>query len=333
MIITKTPYRVSLFGGGTDHPNWYREFGGEVVSASIDKYCYLTSRILPPFFDHRYRIAYSKIETVRNLDEIKHPAVREGIRKFANDLYLEIQHHGDLPARSGVGSSSAFAVGLIHSLQLLKNRKFTKEDLAREAIELEQVDLQENVGSQDQIACAYGGLNQISFESNGKWKVTPIEISAVRLGELEERMVLIYSGVSRTSSDIQQTLVDNFKSKKLELLRTQELAKESNALIRSNANLDLIGEMLDESWSLKKSANPKSVSMELEELKNLAHKSGALGGKILGAGGGGFCLFWVSPDRRKSFIEKMSSVLYVPTRISIEGSTCILDSSNNFDAP
>jgi D-glycero-alpha-D-manno-heptose-7-phosphate kinase len=331
MIITKTPYRVSLFGGGTDHPNWYNEFGGEVISATIDKYCYLTSRILPPFFEHRYRIAYSKIETVRNLDEIKHPAVREGIRKFANDLYLEIQHHGDLPARSGVGSSSAFAVGLIHSLQLLKNRKFTKDDLAREAIELEQVDLQENVGSQDQIACAYGGFNHISFKSNGEWNVTPIEISAERLGQIEERMVLIYSGVSRPSSDIQQTLVDNFKSKKLELLRTQELAKESIALIESNADLNLIGEMLDESWALKKSANPKSVSIELDDLKNLARKSGALGGKILGAGGGGFCLFWVSPERRQSFIEKMSSVLYVPTRISVEGSTCILDSSNNLD--
>ena len=331
MIITKTPYRVSLFGGGTDHPNWYREFGGEVVSATIDKYCYLTSRILPPFFEHRYRIAYSKIETVLNLDEINHPAVREGIRKFASHLSLEIQHHGDLPARSGVGSSSAFAVGLIHSLQLLKNRKFTKEDLAREAIELEQVDLRENVGSQDQIACAYGGFNHISFESNGRWRVTPMEISAERLSEIEERMVLIYSGVSRTSSDIQQTLVDNFKSKKLELLRTQELAKESIALIQSNADLNLIGEMLDESWRLKKSANPKSVSIELEDLKNLARKSGALGGKILGAGGGGFCLFWVSPDRRQSFIEKMSSVLYVPTRISVEGSTCILDSSNNLD--
>jgi D-glycero-alpha-D-manno-heptose-7-phosphate kinase len=329
MIITKTPYRVSLFGGGTDHPNWYSEFGGEVVSAAIDKYCYLSSRILPPFFEHKYRIAYSKIETVKSFEEIVHPAVRVGIKKFASELSLEIQHHGDLPARSGVGSSSAFAVGLIHSLQLLENRKSTKEELARKAIELEQIDLKENVGSQDQIACAYGGFNHIKFETNGNWKVTPIKINSNRLNEVEERMVLIYSGLPRTSSDIQQTLVDNFKDKKIELLRTQELAREALTLIESESDLDLIGEMLNESWFLKKSANPKSVSTALEDLKNLAEKAGALGGKILGAGGGGFCLFWVSPDRRQEFITKMNSVLYVPAKISVEGSTCILDSSNN----
>ena len=327
MIITKTPYRISLFGGGTDHPNWYHEFGGEVVSAAIDKYCYLTSRVLPPFFGHRYRVAYSQIETVRRIEEIKHPAVRAGISKFASDLSLEIQHHGDLPARSGVGSSSAFAVGLIHSLKLLKGINTNKEDLALEAIELEQFDLQENVGSQDQIACAYGGFNHIKFETDGIWQVKPIMIDENRLSEIESRMVLIYSGVERTSSDIQQTLVDNFKLKRLDLLRTQDLAKEAISLIQSESDLDLIGEMLDESWHLKKSANPKSVSPELEALKEMATKAGALGGKILGAGGGGFCLFWIEPEKRESFINKMGSVLYVPTQISVEGSTCILDSS------
>ena len=195
MIITKTPYRISLFGGGTDHPAWYKDNGGEVISFAIDKYCYLTARVLPPFFDHKYRIAYSKVEMIKNIDEIQHPAVREGIRKFCPDLALEIHHDGDLPARSGVGSSSAFAVGLINSLSLLQNLELSSEDLANQAIILEQEILNENVGSQDQIACALGGLNYIKFGGEQEWVSEKITLTPSMKNQIERRMVLVYSGI------------------------------------------------------------------------------------------------------------------------------------------
>lgn len=189
MIITKTPYRISLFGGGTDHPTWYRENGGEVISFAVDKYCYLTTRILPPFFDHKYRIAYSKVEMTKTIEEIQHPAVRGALRKYASEMSLEIHHDGDLPARSGVGSSSAFAVGLIHSLHLLKNQKISKLELAHQAIELEQIDLNENVGSQDQIACALGGINYITFGGKSEWEVEPLRLTDSQRKQVEQRTV------------------------------------------------------------------------------------------------------------------------------------------------
>lgn len=291
MIITKTPYRISLFGGGTDHPAWYKDHGGEVISFAIDKFCYLTTRILPPFFDHRYRIAYSKVEHVKTVNEIQHPAVREGIRKFSPELALEIHHDGDLPARSGVGSSSAFAVGLIHSLTVLKNQNLTNVQLAQEAIILEQEILKENVGSQDQIACALGGMNYLKFGRNPEWSSHPISLSSDFKSAIEDRIVLIYSGVHRSSSDVQANFLVNLEKKGKTMDRTIDLARECRSLIESEGDLDLVGEMLTESWFLKKQMNSHSVTPELENLWKASIKAGALGGKVLGAGGAGFVCF------------------------------------------
>ena len=326
MVITKTPYRISLFGGGTDHPAWYKEHGGEVISFAIDKFCYLTTRILPPFFDHRYRIAYSKVEHVKTVNEIQHPAVREGIRKFSPELALEIHHDGDLPARSGVGSSSAFAVGLIHSLTVLKNQNLTSMQLAEEAIILEQQILKENVGSQDQIACALGGMNYLKFGRNPEWSSQPILLLSDFKSAIEDRVVLIYSGVHRSSSDVQANFLVDLQKKGKTMERTINLARECRSLIESEGDLDLIGEMLAESWFLKKQMNGHSVTPELEDLWEAAVKAGALGGKVLGAGGGGFCMFWVKEGGRESFLNQLQFGTHVPVKISSEGTTCLLNS-------
>lgn len=324
MIITRTPYRVSLFGGGTDHPTWYRDNGGAVLSFAIDKFCYINIRELPPFFSHRYRVAYSKVEMTKQLDEILHPAVREGFRKYAPNVSLELHHHGDLPAQSGVGSSSAFAVGLIHSLLALRGETVTLENLADQAIELEQKDLLETVGSQDQIACAIGGMNLIEFGKGDRWTASPLHLPSDYLAEIENRIVLLFTGISRSSSDISKSLLENLQSKADLMNRTHELALECNNILRDNRDLSLIGPMLLESWELKKRMNPASVTSLLDDFLERALKAGAEGGKILGAGGGGFCLFWVNPNNRDSFIRQMSPAVHVPIRISLEGSTRIL---------
>lgn len=324
MIITRTPYRVSLFGGGTDHPDWYKKNGGAVLSFAIDKFCYINIRELPPFFNHRYRVAYSKVEMTRDIDEINHPAVREAFRKFSPNLSLELHHHGDLPAQSGVGSSSAFAVGLIHSLLALQGKTISLENLANEAIELEQKDLLETVGSQDQIACALGGINFIQFGLGDRWEATPLHLTQSYSAEIEDRMVLLFTGISRSSSDVSKMLLENLDSKASMMERTHELALECSKIFRGEGDLSQVGPMLMESWDLKKRMNPASVTPLLEEFLERALVAGALGGKILGAGGGGFCLFWVDPDERDSFIQKMAPAVYVPVRISAEGSTRIL---------
>ncbi len=326
MVITKTPYRISLFGGGTDHPAWYREHGGEVISFAIDKYCYLTTRILPPFFSHKYRIAYSKVETTNSIGEIQHPAVRAALRKYCPDLNLEIHHDGDLPARSGVGSSSAFAVGLIHSLSILQNKEISIDELANESIHLEQVELEENVGSQDQIACAAGGLNYIKFGGEKEWDLEPITISDSKKSEIENRTVLIFTGVNRSSSDIQANLLIDLDKKTKTMQRTMELVRECKEILLNDSNLDEIGEMLVESWSLKKAMNSNAITPELEEIWKESQRAGALGGKVLGAGGGGFCMFWVREGGREDFLKEFRFGTHVPIKISNEGSSCILKS-------
>jgi len=324
MIITKTPYRISLFGGGTDHPAWYKDNGGEVISIAIDKYCYLTTRVLPPFFGHKYRIAYSKVEMIKNIDEIQHPAVREGIRKFCPDLALEIHHDGDLPARSGVGSSSAFAVGLINSLSLLQNLELSSEDLANQAIILEQEILKENVGSQDQIACALGGVNYIKFGGEQEWVSEKLNLTSLMKNEIERRIVLVYSGIHRSSSDIQANLLVDLKKKSKVMVRTIELARECNKILQTRKDLDVIGDMLNESWILKKAMNSHAITPELEFLWQKSKSAGAIGGKVLGAGGGGFLMFWVKDGDQEKFVKEFDFGIHVPVKISEEGSTCVL---------
>lgn len=324
MIITRTPYRISLFGGGTDYPQWYTDNIGAVLSFSIDKFCFISLRELPPFFDHKYRISYSKIELAKEINEIVHPVVREAVKIYAPELSLEIQHHGDLPASSGVGSSSAFAVGLIKALTELTDQGMRNIDIAKSAIDLEQRILKENVGSQDQIACAMGGLNLIEFGPNQELKTSPLAISLNYVSKIESSMVLIYSGISRNSSKISESFVENISTKSDLLNKSKLLAYECKQIFESEGNLENIGYMLREAWDLKQKMNPKSIIPALSDLFANAYKCGAIGGKVLGAGGGGFCLFWVDPYSRDLFIEKMKPSVYVPFKISYSGSTRIL---------
>jgi len=323
MIITRTPYRISLFGGGSDHPKWYRDNGGEVISFAIDKFCYITSRLLPPFFEHRYRVAYSRIELTKTVSEIRHPAVRAALQKYCPEDSIEISHAGDLPARSGIGSSSAFAVGLIHSLFLIKNFKFSEESIAQAAIDLEQIDLNENVGSQDQIACSLGGLNYIKFGGERDWEVEKLGLNEKKLEEIEQRVVLIYTGLERFSSDIQANLLSEINKKASLINRTIELARECRSIFSSASDLDIVGELLKESWTLKKQMNSHSVTPELEEIWNRSQRAGALGGKVLGAGGGGFCMFWVGREGRQEFLNKFGAGTHVPIKISMDGTTSL----------
>ena len=324
MIITRTPYRVSMFGGGTDHPKWFNENSGSVVSFSIDKYCYITLRELPPFFSHKFRVAYSKVETTNSAEQILHPAVRGAFLKYASGLKLELHHHGDLPAQSGVGSSSAFAVGLIKSLYAINGEDIDRYTLAEEAITFEQKDLLETVGSQDQIACAVGGINHIEFNSNNIWKINKINLDLEYSKDIESRIVLIYSGIPRFSSDISKGLLDGLERKSQLMNRTKDLANEFKKLLMAGGDLGLVSEMLKESWSIKKDLNPFSITPELDNFYQSALLKGARAGKVLGAGGGGFFLFWVDPENRESFIKKMAPHVYVPISISFEGSTRIL---------
>lgn len=322
--MTKTPYRVSMFGGGTDHPSWFKDHGGSVVSFSIDKFCLLSLDVLAKNEVYNYRVEYSKIEIVERILEIQHPAVRHAFNKYGRNFRLSLKHNGDLPARSGVGSSSAFAVGLIKALFILNNLQINALDLAEAAIEFEQAELQEVVGSQDQIACALGGINFIDFYGDKYWDAKSIKLSNKYKEDLESRMVLMYSGISRNSSDVSKSLLTGLSSKTQVLLRVQKLAVEFNDILSKELNLDLVTDLMLENWSLKKNSNPAAITIELEKFYEHARKNGALAGKILGAGGGGFFLFWVKQDFKEQFVSKMSPLQHVPFKISYEGCKQVL---------
>jgi len=325
MIITRTPFRISLFGGGTDHPIWFEKFGGRVVSLTIDKYCYISTRMLPPFFEHKYRVAYSQVETVKRVEDIQHPVVRECILKYARAYRLEIHHDGDLPARSGIGSSSAFVVGMIQSLLALQGQSISRSTLADLAIEIEHDVLKENVGWQDQIACSIGGINKIEFGSGGNWQALPIRMNSSAEEDLTSRMVLVFTGVARNSTDITAGLLANLRTlDSTELMhRVMSLASQCHSILSSAGDFDLIGEMLNESWHLKKSLNPLTTNNVLDSWYEKGKKAGALGGKVLGAGGGGFFLFWVKKGEREDFLKKIGEITYVPINLCHDGATVI----------
>ena len=297
-----------------------------MLSFTIDKYCYISTRVLPPFFPHRYRVAYSRIETVTNFEEIKHPAVREAIRLLAPNTGLEIHHDGDLPARSGVGSSSAFAAGLLHSLLLLNGvENIKKRELANYAIKLEQEILNENVGSQDQIACTYGGLNFIQFGvGNQIWNLETLSIEKQIQTSLEHNLFLVFSGISRFSSDVSNGLTQDIAKKKQFINRSVQMAFRCKEILTNNHDLEEIGELLDESWENKRSMNSRAITPELDAIYLEAKKCGATGGKVLGAGGGGFLLFWVPEKSSQKFIETFTFGTRVPFNLESEGSTCLL---------
>lgn len=323
MIISRTPFRISFFGGGTDYPAWYREHGGAVLAATINKYCYITCRYLPPFFEHRIRLVYSQVENCQTADEIAHPSVREILQYLKIDRGMEIHHDGDLPARSGMGSSSAFTVGLLHALYALKGQILSKHQLATESIFIEQERLKETVGCQDQILAAYGGFNHITFSPHGDFSVRPIPILRERVAELNAHLMLFYTGIKRTASDIAQSYVNNIHEKKNQLRRMMELTNESISILNTKQDIGDFGKLLHESWQAKRSLSSQVSSAYVDEIYSQAMSAGAVGGKLMGAGGGGFMLLFVPPAQQDKMREKLKKLLFVPFRFEFSGSDII----------
>lgn len=324
MIITRTPLRVSFFGGGTDYPAWFRENGGAVLATTIDKYLYLHCRYLPPFFDFKSRIVWSKIEQVQQPSEIAHPAIRGVLEWMKIGEGVEIHHHGDLPARTGLGSSSSFSVGLLHALHALRGELVSKRKLAEEAIFVEQQVLQENVGVQDQIQSAFGGLNRIDIRTDGSFEVTPLVVRAERLAGLQKHLLLLYTGLSRTASEIAAEQVATVGAKTAELKAMREMVDQGEKILVGTGDLREFGRLLDESWKLKRSLSSKIAPGFVNEIYDVARQAGADGGKLLGAGGGGFMLIFVTPDKRASVLKSLQKLLPVPFQFERGGTQIVL---------
>ena len=323
MIVSRTPFRLSFFGGGTDYPAWFRHHGGTVLSTTINKYCYLTVRYLPPFFDHRFRVVYSKIETCVSIEEIIHPAVRETLRFLDMSRGVEVHHDGDLPAGSGMGSSSAFTVGLLHALYALQGKMPGKRQLAAQSIHIAQELIHEAVGSQDQISAAYGGFNQISFLADNSFTVSPITVARHRLAELNASLMLFYTGIRRMSSDVASTYVNGLDEKKRQLRIARDLVDEGVSILASDRDLVEFGELLHEAWEAKRSLSTIVSNPDIDDMYSAARRAGAVGGKLTGAGGGGFLLLYVPTDRQAAVIEALSRFIHVPFRFDFSGSQII----------
>ena len=321
MIITQTPFRMSFFGGGTDFPDFYREHGGAVISTSFDKYCYVNVRHLPRFFDYATELSYSKIERVVDVEEIKHPAIREAM-KFLDMHELRLTYEADLPARSGLGTSSSFAVGMLNAFYALKGKYADKKKLADEAIYLERVLCKESGGIQDQIAAAFGGLNRINFNAEG-YEVKPVIISPERKRQLNRNLMLFFTGFSRFSSDIQETTQKALADKEKQLLEMLSLVDDAERILTSKTDLNEFGRLLDYTWKLKRGISSQISTGTIDDLYDRGMKAGALGGKLLGAGGGGFLLFYVEEDKREAVHQAMEDLLYVPFRFENSGTRLI----------
>lgn len=323
MVISKTPFRISFFGGGTDYPAWYKENGGTVLATTINKYCYITCRYLPPFFEHKHRIVYSQYEHVNEIDEINHPAVREVFRFMNIKDGLEIHHDGDLPARSGLGSSSAFTVGLLHALYALSGKMATKRRLMLDAIHVEQEMIKENVGSQDQAITAFGGLNKIEFSGCHNIEVRPITAGFKRLEELQSHLMLFFTRITRIASDIASDKISQIPNKNSELRLMHDMVDEAITILSEDRDISEFGKLLHESWEAKKKLSSKVSNSIIDDIYSKARKSGAIGGKLLGAGGGGFMLFFVKPEMQLKVKETLKDLLHVPFRFDTLGSQII----------
>ncbi len=328
MVISRTPFRLSLFGGGTDYPIWFRENGGAVLATSINKYSNISCRYLPPFFEHNLRIAYSKIAEVKAPHEIQHPSANKVLQFIGAEKGMEIHYDGDLPARTGLGSSSSFTVGLLNALYALQGKVTTKMKLALDAIHVEQNLIKENVGSQDQVSAAFGGFNRITFYPNDKVSVDPITISQKRLMELQSHLMLFYTGLSRFASDIAGDLIKNTCHKKAELHVMHQMVEEAVAILSNGSDIIEIGRLLHESWQLKKNLSGKITTAKIDEIYTAGRQAGALGGKLTGAGGGGFILFFVDPDRQPELKRALNGFLHVPFQFENLGSQIIFYQPN-----
>jgi len=294
-----------------------------VLATTIDKYCYITARHLPPFFEHRFCLVYSKIEYCQTIEEIAHPSVREVLRFLDVQRGVEIHHDGDIPARSGMGSSSAFTVGLLHALYALKGQMVSKHQLAMESVHLEQDVLKETVGSQDQVLAAYGGFNHITFAPNGEISVRPVTLSRDRMLELNAHVMLFYTGIKRTASTIAETYVNDIDDKRRQLRLMRELVDEGVSILGSGQDLAGFGELLHEAWQAKRSLSAKVSNSHVDEIYEQARAAGAIGGKLIGAGGGGFIVLFAPPERQPAIRERLAKLIHVPVKFEFGGSQII----------
>jgi D-glycero-alpha-D-manno-heptose-7-phosphate kinase len=322
MIITRTPYRVSFFGGGTDYPAWYREHGGAVLSAAIARYCYITCRWLPPFFAHKSRIVYSIIEDVMRAEDIQHPAVRECLLELGIHNGIEIHHDGDLPKMTGLGTSSSFTVGLLHALHALRGEFPDRMQLATEAIHVERDRCGDRVGSQDQVSAAFGGLNHIRFAPDDAISVAPVPLSAGRMTEFQDSLLLFFTGFSRYSSEVVAEQLENIPQKGKELAEMAAMVGQGLRIL-TGGDLADFGRLLHESWLLKRSLSRRVSTPEIDAMYATARKAGATGGKLAGAGGGGFLLLFVEADRREAVRKALANLLHVPFDLDHAGSQII----------
>ena len=323
MIICRTPFRISFFGGGTDYPEWYKNQEGRVISTTINKFSYINCRYLPPFFDYKFRIRYFKREQTNNIKDIKHPSVRECLNFLKFQKGIEIVHNADVPAKSGLGSSSTFTVGLLHALHALKNQMVSKKKLANEAIHVEQKLIKENVGSQDQTATAYGGLNVIHFKNLQNILVDPILCSKDRMDQLQNSLLLYFSGFQRNADKFAARHISQVQKKEKDFKDMINIVDEALSIIKSNTNINEFGKLLNEQWKLKKSILPSVTNNNIDKLYKLGIDSGALGAKLLGAGGGGFMLFFVPKHKQKKFKLKLKNYLHVPFDFDYLGSQIV----------
>lgn len=325
MIITRTPFRISFFGGGTDYPKWFEQHRGAVLATSIDKYCYISLRYLPPFFEHVHRIVYSRVEHVKSIKEIQHPTVKAILHEFRQKKGLEIHHDGDLPARAGLGSSSAFAVGLLNAVNALNGQRINKNSLAEHATYIEQEVMKENVGCQDQITTAHGGFNLIKFNEDGSTNISPVITKQNRLKTFQDSLMLFFTGISRHASEIAGEQIKNIDKHTSELKQIYEMVEESIKIMDSSGNqVEEFGKLLHESWLLKQTLAKTITNNKINEIYEAGRKAGAIGGKILGAGGGGFILF-VAPKNKQCEIKKaLANLVYVNFRFDNDGSKVIV---------
>lgn len=318
MVITQTPFRMSFFGGGTDIEDFFRENGGAVLSTTFDKYCYVNVRHLPGFFDYSTELSYSRIERVTEIDQIQHPAVRNAM-KMTNIDGIRLTYEADLPARSGLGTSSSFAVGMLNAFYALEGRYAGKKQLADDAIYLERVLCKESGGWQDQIAASFGGFNRIDFYADG-YQVSPIIISNKRKQQLNENIMMFFAGFSRLSSEIQKKNALGHKEKRAQLKEMYDLVDEAEKiLVDERQNLDEFGRLLNHTWQLKRKIGDAVSTESIDMLYEKGMKAGAVGGKLLGAGGGGFLIFYVPKEYQQNVKKEMSELLYVPFKFENSG--------------
>lgn len=330
MIISRTPFRMSFFGGGTDYPPFFKEHGGSVISTTFNKYCYVSIRHIPKFFEHRNQITYSRIERTKSVAEIEHPMVRNALLHLGMEE-LSINYDADLPARSGLGSSSSFSVGLLNALHALRGEYVSKHTLVEEAIHVERTLCQESGGWQDQIAVAYGGLNRIDFSGNS-FVVRPVLIRQSRKEQLENNLMLFFTGFSRLSSEIAVEQVKSIKDKTAQLLELFQLVDEGERILTdAGCDLDDFGRLLHHTWQIKRGITRKISTDALDEIYARALKNGALGGKLLGAGGGGFFLFYVHRQDRSRLQSALSQLLYVPFSFEGNGSEILYYQPENVE--